>query len=190
VWSVWNACCPRSGTQSVPSHVHAPNQSGLFPQIFCPLCATTSAAVIGQLDVGIKQSLEGKWRNVRRGCVPLAHSRRSLTQAKFLPQRHTVATPFSSSRLRMDLFTYHATPPEKSTGQRRRYPPAQANLTKIDQAFASWGKKGSILRYAYGSYQSGAPDKGTHSLLKAIDGLFFDAHAMPPATGSTSKDKH
>jgi len=95
--------------------------------------------------VGIKQSLEGKWRNVRRGCVPLAHSRRSLTQAKFLPQRHTVATPFSTSRLRMDLFTYHATPPGRIYWSATTLSSAQANLTKIDQALASWGKKGLDL---------------------------------------------
>jgi hypothetical protein len=83
-----------------------------FPPNFLPACATTSAAAIGQLEVGIKQSLDEKWRNARRGGVPLAHSRRSSTQAKFLPRgpcgqarEHTVDTPFRLSRLRMDLFT-------------------------------------------------------------------------------------
>lgn len=84
VWCVWKFC-PRSGTQSVPSHVHAPSQSGLFPQIFCQLCPTTSAAAIGRLDLGIKQSLEENGAMLVRGGVPLAHSRRSSTQAKFLP---------------------------------------------------------------------------------------------------------
>jgi hypothetical protein len=75
---------PRVAPSRSPSHADAPSQSGLFPQFFCQLCVTTSAAAIGQLDVGIKQSLEEKWRNARRGGVPLAHSRRSLTQTKFL----------------------------------------------------------------------------------------------------------
>src|SRR2546421_5379484 len=75
----------------------------LFPQIFCQLCATTSAAAIGRLDVGIKQSLEEKWRNGGRGGVPLAHSRRSSTQAKFC--RETGHTPFHLLAFAMDLFT-------------------------------------------------------------------------------------
>src|SRR5277367_2483255 len=110
VWCVWDGCCPRSGTQSVPSHVHTPSQSGPFPQIFCqPVLPRALLQLASWISASNSRSRKNGAMLVRGG-VPLAHSRRSSTQAKFsgdcaASEGHTVDTLFSSSRLRMDLFT-------------------------------------------------------------------------------------
>jgi hypothetical protein len=148
---------------------------GSSPNFSANFCVTTSAAAIGQLDVGIKQSLEEKWRNARRGGVPLAHSRRSLTQAKFLPRDcagHIVVGHNPFIFLASAWTCLRSTQPRQSTGWRLRYPSTQANFTKIDQAPATWGKARSC-GYASATTRAGRPTRDALSAQIQFDGLLW-----------------
>jgi hypothetical protein len=86
---VSGSAAPEVGTQSVPSHVHAPSQSGLFPQIFCQLCTTTSAAAIGQL--GSRHQTVARGKMAQCSFVVVSHSLIRVDHQRkrnFCPEAH------------------------------------------------------------------------------------------------------
>jgi len=120
VWYLWHVACPRKWHQSVPSHVHGSEPKvDSSPKFSANFVLPRALLQLAGWDVGIKQSLEEKWRNGGRGGVPLAHSRRSLTQVKFCPQRLGIH-PFIFSP--SHGLVYVACTPRKSIGRRLRYP--------------------------------------------------------------------
>ena len=126
-----------------PSHTHAPSQGGLFPQFFCQ---PVLPRALSQLAHWMSASNCRSRKNGAMLVVVVSHSLIRVDHHRkrnFLPRRLCWTC---CGRTHPFIFLASAwtclrsMQPRQSTGQRLRYPSAQANFTKIDQASASWGK--------------------------------------------------
>ena len=91
-----------------------------------------------------------------------------------------MATPFSSSRLRMGLVYVPCNPPRKIYWSATTLPSAPSQFNQDRPSVCELGKKGLDLAARLRQLpERGARQRGRTPCSKRFDGLFFDAHAMP-----------